>query len=153
MKILLDIDGVLNTGFLLEKETQIIDFDWGKWRVPTDLLDMLKNEQENLDFIWCSTWLDMSNAINKYLGIETFEYIDVISFSSDFTWQKSKAIAEYCYAHSDEQILLIDDDAHLGLLELSKIQNLSIIIPDKLGSGLDLNEFYKEAERLKTYEC
>ena len=75
--VLLDIDGVINPGFKLNKKLTYINFDIAKVGITQDVVEFLKylEKDERLLVCWSSRWEHYSNNINRKLGIRDFPFL------------------------------------------------------------------------------
>lgn len=75
--VLLDIDGVVNPGFKLNKDLIYVNFDIVKVGITQDVVEFLKylEKDERLFVCWSSRWEQYSNNINKKLNIRDFPYL------------------------------------------------------------------------------
>lgn len=116
VKVLLDIDGVLNP-FLADASKLPASFEkvqegWVSWLLDYDKhRDYLLALELESEIIWASSWEEESNLVNKHLGLGCAEYPYVLFENmpgGKGTW-KLPSIQHYLDA-SDEPVVWLDDE-------------------------------------------
>lgn len=114
MKILLDLDGVLNVPC---GEVLVRDHD-ALWTINKNVLDWIQTTKAEI--IWMSAWQDEANYLNEFLGIKDFKTTDSIlqkdkinNFESDPISRKIKAIDHIVNKYEDHIVVSIDDEFDL----------------------------------------
>ena len=131
--ILLDIDGVLApTNSIHDKKiNRKVNLDgWGNIVIPYELISLLKVLPSLTHVIWASSWQSHSNAINKSVGIENFDYLEFKENTTN-NWSKEEDLLIFCKKNKRSNILLIDDEIPIDS-DLFKSKNLTIIKTDSL---------------------
>lgn len=131
--ILLDIDGVLApiNAIYDKRLNRKVNLDgWGHIVIPYELISLLKVLPNLTHVVWASSWQSHSNAINKTIGIEDFDYIE---FKENITekWSKEEDLLIFCKKNKRRNILLVDDEIPVDS-DLYKLKNLTIIKTDSL---------------------
>ena len=109
--VLIDIDGVVNPGFKLNKDLIYINFDINKVGITKDVVEFLKYlaKDERLLVCWSSRWEHYSNKINRKLNIRDFPYLQFTNKDNkqeDYNILLSKEKNSKEYKH----IVIIDED-------------------------------------------
>lgn len=125
--VLIDIDGVVNPGFKLNKDLIYVNFDINKVGITQDVAEFLKYlaSDERLLVCWSSRWEQYSNKINKKLNLRDFPYLQFTNKNDkqkDYDILLSKESSED-YKH----IIIIDED----FKNIHNLPNVTSFAPEK----------------------
>lgn len=129
--ILLDIDGVLAPFGRIDDSKIISLSGWQNIAIENENVNLIKYITSNkIEIIWISTWEDISNCINKSIGIDDFKYL---TFNDNYNdeWLKHNSILQYVKTFKRVDFLLIDDEIP-NSSSLFKEKNLKIIKPNEI---------------------
>lgn len=145
--ILFDIDGVLNpfTAVGLPDSYLPVKSRWTTWRIDTGQhLLWLKQLAVKNTLVWCSSWEEDSNDINRFLGLEEWDYVEfedssVYPEAQQKTWKLDDVIT--ALVGVEEKVVWLDDEFKPDAHEWAKSRGNTLLIPCDPSVGWNVTQY------------
>ncbi|WP_125771137.1 hypothetical protein [Companilactobacillus furfuricola] len=144
--LLLDIDDTLAPLNYKGPDAVFINKMNFKMSIPAYIAIWLRNlSSDKIRIVWCTSRpLVVQSLVEKKLMFNTYGRISFINKRA-YTWYKLFSIIKYCNEHHGDIIILVDNDAKLGTMNVDKFpNNLIMVYPSDTRRGcLSINDLLK----------